>query len=147
MPNFLMLLARFLSRIFFSQQVSKVEVLVLLAIEIKIYPLFYGNPHNFLTESYSCHLIATYVVKVLRGELCNPGVAGALALNVPDRFVWRRRRPPLLAEPAARTKLLKDAPLTRAIRIINKVALKSDIFTCSLNDFTKATMFVLCYNK
>ena len=65
--------------------------------------------------------LAMYVIKVLRGVAHNPGVLRRLALCAPDEYVWRRRRPRLLATPAARTNLLAKTPLTRSIHVVNEL--------------------------
>lgn len=89
--------------------------------------------------------LAAYVVKLLRGVAHNPGVLRHLQLYVPDRYVWRRHRPPLLAVPAARTNLLARTPLTRAIRVVNEVHGRVDVLWCNLSEFAKVTLYVLCY--
>lgn len=89
--------------------------------------------------------LALYVVKVLRGNVTNPGILEKVCLCVPDEYVQRRRRPPLLKEPRSRTNLLAKAPLTRALHTLNLVAENVDLFHDSLNEFAKSTLFVLCY--
>ncbi|CAG9782273.1 unnamed protein product [Diatraea saccharalis] len=64
--------------------------------------------------------------------------------RVPDRYIWRRRQVPLLMVPSARTNLLKEAPFTRAISIINMIANEIDIFDCALN--CKCTATQCCDN-
>ncbi|CAH2247643.1 jg785 [Pararge aegeria aegeria] len=59
------------------------------------------------------------IVRVLRGQICNADVLRLVSLRAPDRYVWRRHRPSLLAVPNGCTKLLKEAPLTRALRTLN----------------------------
>lgn len=88
--------------------------------------------------------LALYIFKLLRGRINNPDVLEMVSLCVPDRYVWRRHRPRLLAEPRARTNLLREAPLTRALRTLNKVATHSDLFICSCDEFTRVALFVLC---
>lgn len=88
--------------------------------------------------------IAIYVFKLLRGRVHNPGVLSQVGLCAVDGHARRRRRPRLLAVPAARTNLLQEAPLTRALRVLNDTADIVDIFTVSLNEFTKVTLAVLC---
>ncbi|CAG9113492.1 unnamed protein product [Plutella xylostella] len=73
------------------------------------------------------------VFMVFRGWLCNPTVLESIGLAVPaGGRGLRRRAGRLLAVPTARTNLLHDAPLTRAIRLINKASERTDILTCSL---------------
>lgn len=91
--------------------------------------------------------LASYIFKLLRGKISNPGVLAVVSLCAPAQYVWRRRRPPLLAAPRARTGLLRAAPWTRALRTLNQVATRVDVFHCSLNEFTKVTLYVLCYCK
>lgn len=86
-----------------------------------------------------------YMVKVLRGRIHDPDLLAHINLSVPDRYAERRRRPPLLALPRARTNLLAEAPLTRAARTINAVAELTDIFHCPLSEFARTTLYVLCY--
>ncbi|XP_030021091.2 uncharacterized protein LOC115440776 [Manduca sexta] len=90
--------------------------------------------------------LASYLVKLLRGVEHNPGVLRRLCLNVPDRYVWRRRRPPLMAVPTARTNLLAKAPLTRAITNINEVHIKADVLTCNWSELTHILLHVICYS-
>lgn len=89
--------------------------------------------------------MATYVFKLLRGKTCNSGVLKEIRLNVPDNYVSRRRKPRLIAVPRARTNLLGKAPLTRALHALNDTADRIDLFSCSLNEFTKTILYVLCY--
>lgn len=89
--------------------------------------------------------LATYLLKVLRGETDNPAILQELRLCAADNAVQRRRRPSLLALPHARTNLLRDAPLTRAIRALNIVADKIDLFSCTLNEFTRIVTRVVSY--
>ncbi|XP_045540848.1 uncharacterized protein LOC123722602 [Papilio machaon] len=78
------------------------------------------------------------VWRVLRGAVCRPAVLAALRLRVPDCVVQVRRRPPLFLEPTARTNLLENAPIVRAIRLLNIVSRDIDIFSCSEPKFTEA---------
>ncbi|XP_041970677.1 uncharacterized protein LOC121727067 [Aricia agestis] len=75
--------------------------------------------------------LVLFVVRIMRGLLYNPDILARVNLNVPDKYVWRRRRPALLEEPRARTNLLQKAPLTRALRCINEVASETDVFCCA----------------
>ncbi|PZC75145.1 hypothetical protein B5X24_HaOG206707 [Helicoverpa armigera] len=90
--------------------------------------------------------LAVYAVKLLRGLAHNPGVLRHLQLCVPDRYVWRRRRPPLLAVPAARTNLLAKAPLTRTIRVLNEVHARTDLFSCNLREFAIVLLNIISYS-
>ncbi|KAF9810913.1 hypothetical protein SFRURICE_005339 [Spodoptera frugiperda] len=83
--------------------------------------------------------LATYLFKVLRGKTHNPALLEELRLCVPDEYVWRRRRPRLLVVPCARTNLMQKAPLTRALRTLNTIADRMDLFSCTLNEFTRFT--------
>ncbi|KAF9807027.1 hypothetical protein SFRURICE_011171 [Spodoptera frugiperda] len=87
--------------------------------------------------------LATYLFKVLRGKTHNPALLEELRLCVPDEYVWRRRRPRLLVVPCARTNLLQKAPLTRALRTLNTIADRMDLFSCTLNEFTRVTYEVV----
>jgi hypothetical protein len=91
--------------------------------------------------------LATYLFRLIRGKAYNSVVLCCVNLYVPDRYVWRRRRPRLLAEPRGRTNLLGKAPLTRAVRTLNLVAENIDLFLCSLSEFTRSTLFTLCYMR
>ncbi|KAI8435234.1 hypothetical protein MSG28_003589 [Choristoneura fumiferana] len=81
--------------------------------------------------------LVTYIWKILRGVIKNADILGRLGLCVPERYVWRRRRPRLLAEPSGRTNLLNKAPLTRAIHTLNKIAEETNLFLCVTSEFTK----------
>lgn len=87
--------------------------------------------------------VATYVFKIMRGKIHNPSVLNMVGLCVPDGYVGRRRRPPLLREPPARTNLLQHAPLTRALRTLNMVSQQIDCFNCTLSEFTRAAFCVI----
>lgn len=43
--------------------------------------------------------LASYIFKLVRGKLCNPGVLAEVRLNVPERYVWVAAA---AAEPAGR---------------------------------------------
>ncbi|XP_063894707.1 uncharacterized protein LOC135117961 [Helicoverpa armigera] len=87
--------------------------------------------------------LATYLLRVLRGDIKNSGLLTEIGFCVPDEYVGRRRRPRLLVVPRARTNLLQRAPLTRALRTLNTVAEHIDIFNCTLSEFTRATYCVV----
>jgi hypothetical protein len=91
--------------------------------------------------------LVTYLFRLVRGKAYNSEVLSCVSLYVPDRYVWRRRRPRLLAERRRRTNLLGKAPLTRAVRTLNIVAENIDLFWCSLTEFTKSTLFTICYMR
>ncbi|PZC72283.1 hypothetical protein B5X24_HaOG211633 [Helicoverpa armigera] len=112
------------------------------------YPLLYptlfvlGMVGYFKLETRREVALAVYLFKVLRGKLFNSTILMELRMCVPDGYVSRRRRPQLLAVPSARTNLLQRAPLTRALRTLNTVASRVDLFACSLNEFTRATYII-----
>lgn len=117
------------------------------------YPLMYPTlfvlgmvGYNQLYVRREFTLVA-YLVKVLRGVESHPGVLQRLSLCVPDRYVWRRRSPPLLLVPTARTNLLAKAPLTRAIRTINDLQTQLDVFTCCFSEFARVLLCILCYKQ
>ncbi|CAH2245970.1 jg27817 [Pararge aegeria aegeria] len=87
-----------------------------------------------------------YMFKIIRGKLHNADVLGQINPCAPDRFVWRRRTPPLLAVPRGRTNLLNKAPLTRAIRTLNDIAERTDLFCCTLTELTKVALWCICYS-
>ena len=89
--------------------------------------------------------LCSYIFKVLRGKVHNADILRLIGLCVPDRYVFRRRQPRLLAEPRARTNLLGEAPMTRALRTLNLIASDVDLFHCSLSEFTKSALFVISY--
>lgn len=89
--------------------------------------------------------LASYTLRVFRGILHNPGILQWMGLRVPDKYVQRRRQPTLFMVPRSRTKLLESFPLTRALRTLNLVAERIDVLTCSQSEFTRVTLFVLCY--
>lgn len=89
--------------------------------------------------------LTSYIFQIIRGRIQQPEVLGNIGFNVPDRYIWRRRQPCLLVIPKARTRLLKEAPLTRAFRILNLVAEKTDVFYCSLSEFTRICLHCICY--
>ncbi|CAH2095133.1 unnamed protein product [Euphydryas editha] len=90
--------------------------------------------------------LAKYIFKVLRGKIDNPYILRELKLRVPDNAIERRRRPPLLALPYARTNLLSNTPLTRALCALNAVANQIDLFSCTLNEFTKVVSTIVSHD-
>lgn len=89
--------------------------------------------------------LATYILKLFRGLGNNPGVLQWIGLNVPDKYLQRRRRPSLFAVPHGRTQLVRNSPLVRSIRTLNLVAETLDLFSCSWSEFAKVTLYILCY--
>lgn len=89
--------------------------------------------------------LVCYIFKVLRGKVHNPDVLQQIYFCVPDRYVERRRQPKLVSLPRARTNLLQEAPFTRALRTLNVMAVEIDLFNCTLSEFTKIALRVLCY--
>ncbi|CAK1584172.1 unnamed protein product [Parnassius mnemosyne] len=82
--------------------------------------------------------LCKYVWSVLRGQLYHPEVLEALQLFVPDKVVVRRRPHPTFKVPHARTNLLRFAPMSRALKLLNIISEETDIFHCSLAKFTEA---------
>ncbi|CAG9112866.1 unnamed protein product [Plutella xylostella] len=104
------------------------------------YPLLYPSLFVTVMVGYTTLAarrdlaLATTVFKVLRGWLINPAVLENISLVVPseDTRGLRRRAGRLLSIPPARTNLLAKAPLTRALRLLNKVNESVDLYNCSL---------------
>ncbi|KAF9809398.1 hypothetical protein SFRURICE_003495 [Spodoptera frugiperda] len=113
---------------------------------VERYPLLYptlfvlGMVGYYKLEVRREVALASYLFKMLRGKTHNPALLEELRLCVPDEYVWRRRRPRLLVVPCAHTNLLQKAPLTRALRTLNTIADRMDLFSCTLNEFTRAEM-------
>ncbi|CAH2109000.1 unnamed protein product [Euphydryas editha] len=91
--------------------------------------------------------LVLYLFRLIRGKVHHADILCLLCLCVPDRYVWRRRRPHLLAVPRGRTKLLNEAPLMRALRTLNLVAEEMDIFICTLSEFTGIALYIICYKS
>lgn len=91
--------------------------------------------------------LVSYVFKLIRGKIFNPDILGLLYLEVPDKYVWRRRQPNLLAVPKSRTNILQEAPLTRAFRTLNLMHKETDLFICSLSEFTKLAERIISYKS
>ncbi|KAG6460079.1 hypothetical protein O3G_MSEX011756 [Manduca sexta] len=89
--------------------------------------------------------LSAYIIKLLRGVAHNPGVLRHLNLCVPDRYVWKRRLPQLLAVPVARTKLLEKTAVTRIIKIINVSHDRVDIFSATLSEIERVVLSLICY--
>jgi hypothetical protein len=77
------------------------------------------------------------LLRTLRGAIYNPRLLEMARLSVPDECVGRRRLPPLLDVPRARTNLLNLAPLTRATRVLNDMAAQNDLFSATLSELTR----------
>lgn len=90
--------------------------------------------------------LATYIFKLIRGKVYNAEILERVGICVP-RSVGRRRRPPLLSVPHARTQLLREAPMTRALRTLNLIGTDLDLFFCTLGEFTRMALFKICYCK
>lgn len=111
------------------------------------YPLLY--PTLFVTGMVGYYklevrrevALATYLVRVIRGKIHNPRL-----MDLTDEYIGRRRRPPLLSVPRARTNLLQQAPLTRTLRVLNTISNNVDIFSSSLKEFTQVAYHV-CSNS
>ncbi|XP_072934942.1 uncharacterized protein [Epargyreus clarus] len=122
---------------------------------LKLYGVYPGYPLMYPTlfvlgmvgytklEVRRAIFLAQYLFKVLRGKLDNPAVLQQLSLYAPDKCVERRRRPQLLALPHACTNLLRHAPLTRALRTLNKIHEQIDLFSCTLNEFARVALYVV----
>lgn len=115
------------------------------------YPLRYPNLFILGMVGYSElrvrreFALVCYIHKLVRGKVYNAELLLHVQFSVPNEYAGRRRRPPLLALPRARTNLLAGAPLTRALRTLNAVAERVDIFTCALSDFSKTALFIISY--
>jgi hypothetical protein len=81
--------------------------------------------------------VVMYLLGTLRGAIYNPRVLEMARLSVPDEYVGRRRLPPLLEVPRARTNILNLAPLTRATRVLNDMAAQNDLFSATLSELTR----------
>lgn len=88
--------------------------------------------------------IVSYLFKLLRGRESNSVILQQLNLTVPRDYL-RRRLNRTFDVPNGRTNLLRQAPLTRAIRLLNAIDSNIDIFYCSLSEFTKAALYIICY--
>lgn len=115
------------------------------------YPLMYPTlfilgmvGYNELRVRRELHLVS-YIFKLLRGRLTNSQVLECVCFFVPNRYVWRRRRPRLLAVPRGRTNLFNKGPLAQALLTLNQVADRIDLFSCSLGEFTRIALFVISY--
>lgn len=115
------------------------------------YPLMYPTlfvlgmiGYNTLTARRDLALVL-YIFKIFRGKIHNAELLEQIGIYVPDGYVGRRRRPQLLVVPRGRTNLVDEAPWTRALRALNLVAGQIDLFTCTLSEFTRAALFVICY--
>ncbi|XP_048477767.1 uncharacterized protein LOC125488663 [Plutella xylostella] len=88
--------------------------------------------------------IVSYLFKLLRGRESNSVILQQLNLTVPRDYL-RRRLNRTFDVPNGRTNLLRQAPLTRAIRLLNAIDSNIDIFYCSLSEFTKAALYIIGY--
>ena len=78
--------------------------------------------------------LATYLFKIMRRKIHNPGVLRIVGLCVPDEYVGRRRRPPLRRVPPRAHQLV--AALARHV-----VSQRIDCFNCTLSEFTRAAFY------
>ncbi|KAG7301013.1 hypothetical protein JYU34_015383 [Plutella xylostella] len=92
--------------------------------------------------------LAVTLFKILRGWLINPAILENISLVVPSEGArgLRRRAGRLFSIPQARTNLLAQAPMTRALRVLNKVSEIVDLYSCGLGEFTTVTLGIICYN-
>ncbi|KAG6454561.1 hypothetical protein O3G_MSEX008746 [Manduca sexta] len=77
------------------------------------------------------------IFKVWRGWVHLPEVLSALQLCVPSGRVSTRRHLPLFRLQTPRTNILRFAPASRAIRLLNTISQNLDIFICNLSEFTE----------
>lgn len=111
------------------------------------YPIIY--PTKFLLGMigyYSIEVrrklsLSMYVFKVFRGQLDNSLILGAIGICVPNTRLRRGPRLEVLASPTCRTNILKFAPVTVAIRLLNDISRgDTDLFHCTLTGFTQAML-------
>lgn len=91
--------------------------------------------------------LARYMLSILNAKIYNPELLATINFCVPDNYVGRRRRPRLLAVPTARTDLIKKSAMSRTLHTLNVVAEMIDLFSCSLSEFTRLTVYIICYKK
>lgn len=91
--------------------------------------------------------LVLYLFKLLRGKISNPELLKGVMLQAPDNYLGRRRQPPLLVVPQGRTNLLSKAPITRALHTLNEISQIIDIFSCSLSEFAKVSLYIICYKQ
>jgi hypothetical protein len=91
--------------------------------------------------------LVVYLFKLLRGKISNPDLLKEMRLQAPDNYVGRRRQPRLLVVPRGRTNLLCKAPITRALHTLNEISQIIDIFLCSLSEFAKVSLYIICYKQ
>ncbi|KAJ8731717.1 hypothetical protein PYW08_014447 [Mythimna loreyi] len=90
--------------------------------------------------------LCSFVFRVLRGWLQLPELLAELGLRAPAGCGGARRPTPTLMEPYSRTNLNRFSPLSRAIRVLNIIAIDVDLFHCSLPRFTEAALKCIEYN-
>lgn len=114
------------------------------------YPLMYPSLFVMGMVGY-CRLsvrrdmaLVKYIVRVLSGLVHHEEVLAALRLRAPDGCASARRRPALLCQPIFRTNLLKFAPMSHAIRLVNVLSENNvDIFHHSLPKLMEIAQLVL----
>ncbi|CAF4878048.1 unnamed protein product [Pieris macdunnoughi] len=87
--------------------------------------------------------LSVYVFKILTGRVHNLDIMEKLSLRVPSRNL--RRKSQLLDVPRAHSNLVSEAPLTRAIIIINRTSVEVDLFVCTLAEFTRVASYIISY--
>lgn len=117
------------------------------------YPLMY--PTLFILGSVGYNelrvrrefALVMYFIKLLHGKDSNSAVLQYISFNVPDGYVRKRHRPPLLHVPTARTNLLKRAHMIRCIGLVNELHRLTDLFHSPLSELAKLLLFVSAYSS
>lgn len=115
------------------ERVHKKYLRVLYMREFGYYPCMY--PTKFLMGSLGCDSLRSrrivylgkHFYKLLRGGVDNPEILSSIGLWVPERSYPLRSRP-LFRPIKARTRVLADAPISKAIALLNGLSEHLDLF-------------------
>jgi hypothetical protein len=102
-------------------------------------------PTALLLGLLGCHSLWTrksvylgkHFFKLIRGGVDNPTILAEIGFWVPERPRPSRSRP-LFIPVRARTHALSDAPLTKAISLLNRLSEDVDLFNVDYNEYVEA---------
>ncbi|XP_048480975.1 uncharacterized protein LOC125489341 [Plutella xylostella] len=144
------------SEVKYSSMIDKIQNKFIRFLYMKLYGVYPGYPLLYPTlfvlgmvgynrlEVRRDLALTSYLFRIWRGKTGNPSILQQLRLTVPSNSL-RSRKSRTFAAPCGRTALLRQAPVARAIHLLNRIDDRTDIHHCPLSEFTKVALFVICY--
>ncbi|CAG9090697.1 unnamed protein product [Plutella xylostella] len=144
------------SEVKYSSMIDKIQNKFIRFLYMKLYGVYPGYPLLYPTlfvlgmvgynrlEVRRDLALTSYLFRIWRGKTGNPSILQQLRLTVPSNSL-RSRKSRTFAAPCGRTALLRQAPVTRAIHLLNRIDDRTDIHHCPLSEFTKVALFRKLY--